>query len=157
MLPLNFFEEIFSFEGARPDKGLRIWPFSKKVNPKIFTFWIFSKNSFRNELYAPFLLYFDTQTPYVKFSFFCLWDGPKNSKYFKCYLKNISTRVSLKQKIKEIFVCPKSAVRGCSKLNFCQKIHRGIRNQELGKVKKCQVWVVWIFFEERAINRRGSL
>ena len=34
MIPFNFFEEIFSFEGARPENGLKI----------------FSKHSFRNEL-----------------------------------------------------------------------------------------------------------
>ena len=26
-LPLIFVEQIFSFEGARPEKGLKIWPF----------------------------------------------------------------------------------------------------------------------------------
>ena len=34
MLPLIFFDKIFIFEGARPQKGLRIWHFKKISKPK---------------------------------------------------------------------------------------------------------------------------
>ena len=57
---LKFLTKFFIFLGARPEKGLKILPFSKKFKPKS-SFWIFSKNSFRNELHTPFLLYLDTQ------------------------------------------------------------------------------------------------
>ena len=33
-LPLNIFEKKISFEGARPEKGLKILPFSKNFKPK---------------------------------------------------------------------------------------------------------------------------
>ena len=46
-----YFDNIFSFEGARPEKGLRMWPFSKVSKTKIF----------RNELQLPSLPYFDAQ------------------------------------------------------------------------------------------------
>ena len=44
---------------------------------------------------------------------------------------------------KNIFVLGvlKSAVRGCKQFFLRKKIHRGIRNQKLGKVKNFQVWV----------------
>ena len=42
-LPLNFFEKNFSFEGARPEKGLKIWPFSKNLKPKSSFLNIFQK------------------------------------------------------------------------------------------------------------------
>ena len=88
MLPLNFFEKIFSFEGARPKKGLKIRPFSKISKTKIFIFEYFSKipsdmNS--NDPFYPILI---PNTPYVKFAIFLLFrcrgvpGGPKNLKIF---------------------------------------------------------------------------
>ena len=58
-----------SFEGARPEKGLKILTFLK-ISNKNLNFWLFSKNFYRNELQSPILPYFDTQHPMVKFSFF---------------------------------------------------------------------------------------
>ena len=58
-LPLNFFEDIFSFAGARPEKTSRFDPFPKFL---------------RNEHHAPFLPYFDTQHS-VKFSLFFFLGG----------------------------------------------------------------------------------
>ena len=53
--------------------------------------------------------------------------------------------------------CPKSAMRRVLTIFLeREKIHRGIRNQKLGKVKKFQVWVVRRFFEQRAKNCRGD-
>ena len=48
MLPLNFFEEIFSFEGARPEKVLKIWPFSKMSNADIL---LSSEKSYHKNFY----------------------------------------------------------------------------------------------------------
>ena len=65
-------------------KRLQIWPF-KNVKIKIFIFEYFSK-SFRNQLQAPFLLYFDTQHSiwdFLYISVFCdvtIWLS-KNSSY----------------------------------------------------------------------------
>ena len=43
-----------SFEGARPEKSLKIWPFSKMSKPKSQLLNISQKNFFRNELQSPF-------------------------------------------------------------------------------------------------------
>ena len=61
MLPLTFVDNIFSFEGARSEKGLKKASnlnFFKNVKTEISIFLIFSKNSFRNELQAAFLPFF---------------------------------------------------------------------------------------------------
>ena len=51
------------FEGARPEKGLKIRPYSKT---KLFSFEYFPKKSFRNEPFSPYLI---PNTPYVIFYF----------------------------------------------------------------------------------------
>ena len=43
MLPLKFYEGIFSFECARPEKGLKSWPLSKMSKPKSSFLNIFQK------------------------------------------------------------------------------------------------------------------
>ena len=49
MQPLKKFDIFFSYEGARPEKGLQIWPFSNKSEWKFWFFNVF-KNFFRNKL-----------------------------------------------------------------------------------------------------------
>ena len=53
------------------------------------------------------------------------------------------------KKIKKYFVLgvPKVLLEGVKKNFREKKIHRGIRNQNLGKVKQFQVWVVRRCFE----------
>ena len=70
MLPLNFVEKIFSFEGARPKKGLKIRPFSKISKTKIFIFEYFSKIPSEMNSNDPFYPILIPNTPYVKFSIF---------------------------------------------------------------------------------------
>ena len=90
--------------------------------PKIYDqnlhFWIFSKNSFRNELNAPCLHYFDTHDLTCK-KFHLVRrgapGGPRTLKKFFWYLKIISIRVCkkiflIKAKILFCTWCPKSAV-----------------------------------------------
>ena len=42
--PLILVEKPFISEGARPEKGLKIWPFSKMLNPKSSVFNNFHKS-----------------------------------------------------------------------------------------------------------------
>ena len=61
-----FLKKNISFDGARPEKGLKIWPFSKMSKMKIFIFEYFSKMN-SNYPFYPILI---PNTPYVKFSLF---------------------------------------------------------------------------------------
>ena len=60
----------------------------KKSQKQNLHFWIFSKNSFRNELQSPFLSYFDTQHSICEIFTFLLFGrkgvpgSPKNQKIF---------------------------------------------------------------------------
>ena len=78
-----------------------------------FFFEYFSKNSFRNELKAPFLLNFDTHDLTCKnfqFGRRGAQGGPRTLKKILWYLKIISTRVCKKifliKAKKKIFTCP---------------------------------------------------
>ena len=51
---LNFVDQIFSFEDARPEKGIKIWPFSKISKLKIFIFQYFLKISSEINCTHPF-------------------------------------------------------------------------------------------------------
>ena len=80
MLPLNFFEKNFSFEGARPEKGLKIRSFSKISKTKIFIFEYFSKIPSEMNYNDPFYPILIPNTPYVKFSLFFIlvvWGSQK--------------------------------------------------------------------------------
>ena len=99
------------------------WLKQKKICtgcPKIYDqnlhFWIFSKNSFRNELKAPFLLNFDTNDLTCKNFHFGRRGapgGPRTLKKNLWYLKIISTRVC-----KRIFLIKpkKENCTGCHKI-----------------------------------------
>ena len=52
---IKLLDQTNIFEGARPDRGLKIWPL-KNFKTKIFTFEYFLNMSC-NELHAPFLPY----------------------------------------------------------------------------------------------------
>ena len=69
MLPLKFVDTIFSFEGNRPKKCLKIWPFSKMSKPQIFIFVYFPTIPSEVNSTQPFF-----RTPCVKLSLssFCL-------------------------------------------------------------------------------------
>ena len=54
-LPLIFVEQIFSFEGARPEKGIKIWPLNKNLT-KILIFEYFRK--IPSEMHSNFQLVF---------------------------------------------------------------------------------------------------
>ena len=97
-LTLKFFGKFFSFEGARPEKGLKIWPFSKISKNKIFIFEYFSKIPSEMNSNDPFYPILIPNTPYLKFSIFLFlvvdWSQgvPKIYKYFVWYLKIVSNR-----------------------------------------------------------------
>mgnify|MGYP006975826884 CR=1 FL=1 len=57
-----------SFDGAWPEKGIKIWPFEKKLKPNLY-FWIFSKNSFRMNSTHPFYPISIPNSTFVKFLF----------------------------------------------------------------------------------------
>ena len=91
MLPLNFFEKIISFEGARPEKGIKIYSFQKLQKTKILIFEYFSKIPSEMNSNDPFYPILIPNTPYLKFKFFFFLvvggskgvpGGPKNLKIF---------------------------------------------------------------------------
>ena len=113
ILSLNFFWQHFYFWGCYAWKSLKICPFSKCLNQNLY-FWIFSKNSFRNELHALFLPYFNTQHLICKFFNF-------NTK--KLYLNIISIGVCnktflIKANKKILYWVSQSALRGGKTIFF---------------------------------------
>ena len=104
---------------------------------KTFIFEYFPKNSFRNELNAPFLHYFDTHDLTCKNFHFVRRGapgGPRTLKKNLWYLKIISTRVCKKIfliKAKKLFCtwCPKSAVHPRTQNFWIFFFHRGIRKK----------------------------
>ena len=84
---IRFIEQNFSFEGTRPEKGLKIWPFSKMSKPKSSFLNIFQKFLQKWTL----ITLFTHNTPHVKFSlfFFLVVGGPKNLKVFFIISKKI--------------------------------------------------------------------
>ena len=61
--------ETFSVLRVLGLKKASIFDLFQKCQNQNLHFWIFSKNSFRNELLTPYL----PNTPYVKFSHFIFW------------------------------------------------------------------------------------
>ena len=67
MLPLNSFENFFSFDGARPENRPQNLTLFKNVKPKIFSFEYFQKIPSEMNSTHPFYPIFIPNTPYVKF------------------------------------------------------------------------------------------
>ena len=148
----KIFDNIFVFEAAMPEKGLKIWPISKNLKLKSLFLNIFQKKILQKWTPRTLFTLFWYPSPHMwNFHFFCrgVPGVPKNiflkifkisqgvpklkNKIIKWYLEIISTRVCKKNfwlKQKKIYCpgCSKSVVKEGKTFN-----HRRIR-------KKC--WVM---------------